>query len=158
MISDSPRHSWRHRMRGAGREALTLVEVMAATMVMALAIGSSIVGIQAGMNHLDVARTSTSMAQLLQQEAERLRLLNWAGIESLPSSETWTPKEGVPDTRRGKVKITRDVSSVAGYPDMKEIRLRATWEALNGRPCERVLWLRYAKGGLHDYYYNSTGN
>lgn len=130
---------------------------MAAAMVMAFALGAAVIAIQAGMRDLEMARTSTAVAQVLQSEAERLRLMNWPEINALPASETVNPGAEVANARRGGVQITRVVSNVAGFADMKEIVLRATWTGGGGGAHERVVRLRYAKGGLHDYYYGSSG-
>lgn len=158
-------NNWVNRIRkrgvlkSAALRAFTLVEVMAATAVMALAIGSSIIGIQAGINNLDSARTSTAVAQVLQAEAERLRILNWESLTALPSEATLNLASAMPTDAitKGKVVVTRTISDVTGFTNMKEIRLRAAWTSLNGQSRERVFRLRYAKGGLYDYYYSASG-
>ena len=150
----------RGRAGRAGVAAFTLIEVIAATAVMSLSLGSAIVAIQIGINNLDAARTSTAVAQVLQAEAERLRMLNWTSLAALPAEEpvqltAATPSEAITS---GRVAVTRTISDVSGFSNMKEIRLRATWRSLNGQARERVFQLRYAKGGLHDYYYSTTGS
>ena len=140
------------------RRAFTLIEVMAATAVMALSLGTGIIALQIGMRNLELARVSTAASQLLQNEAERLRLLNWAGISALPASaQLGVPSDFANATLlQGRVTFTRSVADATGFTDMKDIVLRADWTSLDGRPHERVFRLRYSKGGLHDYYYGST--
>ncbi len=138
----------------------TLIEVIAATAVMALALGASVVGIQIGSNNLDAARTSTAVAQALQSEAERVRMLNWEALTALPAEARVDLTGAVPSDAiaSGRVAVTRTISDVTGFANMKEIRLRAAWTSLNGQARERVFRLRYAKGGLHDYYYSASGS
>lgn len=146
--------------RSRAFRAFTLIEVMAATAVMALSLGAAIIGIQIGINHLDVARTSTAVAQALQAEAERVRMLNWAGLSALPAEAQIDLSGVIPSEAiaSGRVRVSRTISDVAGFANMKEVRLRAVWTSLDGASRERVFRLRYTKGGLHDYYYGSTGS
>lgn len=146
--------------RGAGRRAFTLIEVMAAVAVMALSLGASIIAIQMGMRNLELARVSTAASQVLQNEAERLRLLNWAAITALPATEDLTVPTAFDHESlfKGRVDFTRSVTDVTGFSNMKEIVLRASWTAINGQAHERVFRMRYSKGGLHDYYYGSSGS
>jgi prepilin-type N-terminal cleavage/methylation domain len=145
--------------RGRAADAFTLVEVMVATAVMALSLVAAIIGIQIGINHLDVARTSTAVAQVLQAEAERVRMLNWVALSALPAEAeidlTGTiPSEAIAS---GRVRVWRTITDVSGFANMKEVRLRGVWTSLDGAAREREFRLRYTKGGLHDYYYGSSG-
>ena len=146
------------RRRRRKCRAFTLVEVMAATAVMALSIGVGVVTLQIGMRNLELARTSTAAAQVLQNEAERLRLLNWSGVLALPGSENLNVPAAFAGNAlpAGRITFSRTVSDVANFNDMKEILLRATWTSIDGQTHERVFRLRYAKGGIHDYYYGSN--
>lgn len=148
---------------GAGRRAdgaFSLIEVMAAVAVMALVLGTAIIAMQIGMRQLSLARTTTAAAQVMQGEAERLRLLNWAALDALPeSAELTVPAAFAGEALlNGRVRFTRTISDVDAFANMKEIVLRATWDGGRGREHERVFRLRYTKGGLHDYYYGSTGS
>ena len=117
-------------------------------------------GIQIGINNLDAARTSTAVAQALQAEAERVRMLNWAALTALPAEARVDLTSMMPSDAiaTGRVVVTRSISDVSGFANMKEIRLSAAWKSLNGKPRERVFRMRYAKGGLHDYYYSASGS
>lgn len=133
---------------------------MAAVAVMALSLGTAIIAIQIGLRNLETARTSTAASQVLQNEAERLRLLNWVGVSALPASDTISVPAGFSheSLQNGRVAFTRTVSDVSGFTNMKEIVLRARWTSVNGQAHERIFRMRYAKGGLHDYYYGSSGS
>lgn len=137
------------------RAGLSLIEVVAATCVLALALTTSIVVLQIGFRDVDVARTGTVVSQVMQSEVERLRALNWDGILALPESETvdLTEAHSSEAIAGGRLTVTRTVSDVAGFVNMKEIRIAGVWTAINGMTHTRTLIMRYGKGGLYDYYY-----
>ncbi|MCF3649969.1 type IV pilus modification PilV family protein [Synoicihabitans lomoniglobus] len=143
------------------RRAFTLIEVMAATGVLSMALSSAVIVIQAGLSNLDTARTSTAASQMIQSEMERIRLLNWTNISALPAEEVLDISEfHTAGTIAGdRLEIVRRVSDVAGYAsEMKEIDITATWTAISGRELSRVFRMRYARNGLFDYYYNHAQN
>lgn len=148
------------RRATAARRAFTLVEVLVATTIMGVGMASAAVCLQVGLRALDTARATTLVAQVLQDEAERLRLENWIAIDALPAEEEiFNPAPaqfaGTPFAEMvasGRLAITRSVQDVPGFADMKEITLRAEWTDLGGSH-GRALRLRYAKGGVSDYYY-----
>lgn len=147
------------RMRGKGWAAgFSLLEVMLATTVMALGLAAGIVGLQLGMRDLDSARASTAVSQALQNEAERLRMMNWTSISALPSSGSVDVSTTVTtgSILNGRLAVTRTIADVSGYTNMKEIVLQAVWKGMDGQVHTRVYRMRYGKGGLHDYYYSSA--
>jgi prepilin-type N-terminal cleavage/methylation domain-containing protein len=64
------------RRRSAG---FTLVEVMMAAAVLALAISTSVTTLQYGFRTIDTARNTTIASQVLQSMIEDIRLLSWSG-------------------------------------------------------------------------------
>lgn len=141
-------------------DGFSLIEVVMATMVLALAILGCVAALQFAARELDGARMGSAAAQAMQNEVERIRLLSWTGIAALPASEAvalstdLTAQTAV----RNRMSLQRDVADVAdtGSPaKMKEIVLTARWRAIDGTSHERVFRMRYAKNGLYDYYYSS---
>jgi prepilin-type N-terminal cleavage/methylation domain-containing protein len=139
------------------KRGFSLLEVIMATAVLTLGLGTAIIGLQVGMRDLDLARTSTAVSQALQNEAERLRMMRWTDIEALPASETidQTAAFSAEAILKGRLTMTRTISDVSGLANMKEIVLQAVWKGMDGKSHTRVYRLRYGKGGLHDYYYSS---
>jgi prepilin-type N-terminal cleavage/methylation domain-containing protein len=133
------------------KRGFSLLEVIMATAVLTLGLGTAIIGLQVGMRDLDLARTSTAVSQALQNEAERLRMMRWTDIEALPASETidQTAAFSAEDILKGRLTMT------SGLANMKEIVLQAVWKGVDGKSHTRVYRMRYGKGGLHDYYYSS---
>lgn len=130
--------------------------------VLAFAICTSILVIQASLREAGLARNVTAVAQAMQNEMDRLRLLNWSELSALPASgtvdlgATYTAATTVPG-----LTITRAVADVAGYGSpatLKEITLTARWTStVDGMVRTRRFVLRYGKNGLYDYYYNGSG-
>lgn len=127
--------------------AFTLVEVMVASTVLIFGIVSAITVSQRGLQALDTARNLTTATQLMQNEMERVRLLNWAQLGTLQQSGDTTVTH--PDSDR--FTCTREIADVK--TDMKEIRLVASWRGYDGRPHTARLITRYGKNGLNDYFY-----
>lgn len=145
--------SARRRRRNSG---FTIIEVAMATFIMAFGIATSILGMQAGLKTLDVARNTTLASQVLQSEMERLRLMDWTDIAALSASATvdlsavFTNDPAI----AARFTLIRAVSDVSGkVGEMKEILLSVSWTTIDGRPLTRTFRTYYAKDGLYDYYY-----
>lgn len=127
-----------------------------ASFVLAFAIGSSLAVMMQGFKTLDVARNITLASQIAQSEIERLRLLNWSGINALPASapvdvQTSFSAEG---NYASRFTVTRVVSDVAGrVGEMKDITIVVSWRGTDGLVRERTYHMRYGKDGLYDFYY-----
>lgn len=125
-----------------------------ATFVMAFGIASSIITMQAGLRQLDLARSTTLAAQIIQSEMERLRMKSWASISVLPATESFDGATYFSTNAQlaGKFQITRTVADdPAG--EMKDITVAVTWTGLNGINHSRSFTAVYARNGLYDYYY-----
>lgn len=155
----SPTSTRSRGLRRRWQRAFTLIEVVAATGVMSMALSSAIIVIQSGFSNLDLARTSTAASQAIQSEMERLRLMNWTGISELPASETLDLSEihSARTLSGDRITVVREVSDVAGFgspAEIKEITVTASWTSFSGTAHSRVFRMRYARNGLFDYYYN----
>lgn len=142
----------------------TIVEVVIAAVIMAVGLTAAAICLQLGVRNYDTARKTSQVTQILQDEAERLRLLNWAAINQLPASASVINE--LPATfdidplqellnNRG-LQITRTVQDVPGYANMKQIVLSASWTGLGGTTHSRTLQFRYTEGGTSDYYYGTA--
>lgn len=145
------------RSRKASQAGYTIVEVAMASFVMIIGIASSLVTLKYGFNQVDLARGSTIASQILQSEVERLRLNNWATIDTLPATETFDGVTNFSTTSAalvGKYSVTRNVASDSLRPtEVKNITLSVTWKTADGISHTRSLSSIYAKNGLYDYYY-----
>lgn len=153
----------------ASSKGFTLVEVMAAAIVMALAISSSIVVLQHGMRAIDTARFTTLAGQILQSQMEKLRLLTWTQLTNATTGPvaytTFDPDLAATATSQMNRFI---VGGVAGkcsqsiFPapapfsaTMKEITLTATWKGMDGRSHSLSYTTYYGKNGISDFFYTS---
>jgi Tfp pilus assembly protein PilV len=143
-----------------GCTAFTIVEVMFAAAVMALAITTSITTMQHAFQALDTARKITLASQIMQSEFERMRLENWGEVNA------YAPTEDITATINAKFSsfenaaavtksftLTRSVSNINA--DMRQITLTAAWRSFDGRLSSRSYTTYYGKDGLYDYFYNS---
>lgn len=141
------------------RSGFSLIEVVIAAGVMALGLTSAAICLQIGLSNFDNARTSTTVTHILQDEAERIRLMNWSSIQNLPDkAELQVPSSFQSAIGDKQIDVVRIVSDISGTTDLKQITLTGSWISVNGTEHSRIIHLRYAHGGLFDYYYGSAGN
>jgi prepilin-type N-terminal cleavage/methylation domain-containing protein len=148
------------RFLGTGRKlfvrrAFSILEVMSALAIMAFGLAAAISGMQIGLRNLDVARTANAISQVMQNEAERIRMYNWDMVIGLPAEATITIEQALRTKalKNGNVSITRTVTNVENYNNtMKQIKLQATWRSIDGQRHDRIYWFLYVRGGLYDYY------
>ncbi len=141
--------------RGA-QAGFTILEVAMATFVMAMGIATSIIAMQAGFKHLDLARGTTLSSQIIQSELERIRLMSWTGVTALPASATFDGGTSFSTSSKvvGKFSVTRTVTADAARPtEARDIVVRVTWNGYDGRAHARSFNCTYVKNGLYDYYY-----
>jgi Tfp pilus assembly protein PilV len=149
----------------------TIVEVMMAAFVMALAIATSLTALQFGLRATDTARNMTLAGQIMQSEIEILRLQNWSQIVALQTAQEspTTPARIDPATTistgsstsldttltriANRFTCTRLVSDITGRDDIKKITLNVAWNGVDGRAHSLSFQTRYAKNGLADYFY-----
>jgi type II secretory pathway pseudopilin PulG len=133
--------------------AFSILEVMSALAVMAMGLGVAIHGLQIGLRNLDVARTTTAVAQVMQSEAERIRLLTWQMVTELDNRDlALNEVVKTKALKMGDVTVTREVADVSGFSNMKMITLTARWKSIDRISHERMFQFRYTQGGLYDYY------
>jgi prepilin-type N-terminal cleavage/methylation domain-containing protein len=138
------------------RSGFTIVEVMMAAAVMALAITTSITTMQQGFVALDTSRNVTTAGQIMQCELERMRLKDWSTTSVLTSGTVTIDPAYTSNAAIGnRFTMTRTVSDV--HTDtMKQITLKISWRSYDGRPLSRSYSSYYGKNGLYDYFYNTT--
>ncbi|MBC2602270.1 type IV pilus modification PilV family protein [Puniceicoccus vermicola] len=135
-----------------GRQAFTLLEVMIALGIMAMALASASICLRMGMMQYDTARSTNYATQILQNEAERIRLLSWSEIENLPSAARFSPI----DRSNNKYQFKRILENYNGSDDIKRIWLIANWKGLKGEPHQLKITFNYARDGAFDYLYGSN--
>lgn len=127
---------------------------MIAAMVLALGITTSITTLQHGLRAIDTARHYTYASQVMQSEMERLRLKNWAQIQTLQDGNDSVVASGAAGGAAAEsFACTRTIQDLRA--DMKEIALVSTWRGIDGRAHSVRYVTRYSKSGLYDYFYTS---
>ena len=135
-----------------------MVEVMIAAAIMMMGISAAVISLQMGLNTLDTARSTTLVTQVLQDEAEAIRLHNWNELAALPEEAEFTPSAVFNNTHvdPDRFTFTRKINDLEGHADLKQIVLEADWRNIKGTRHQRNLVLHYSKGGIFDYYYGTT--
>ncbi len=144
------------RFRRGRQRGFTIVEVMVAAGVMALAITSAITTMQSAFLALDSARNITLAGQIMQGELEKMRLKDWATIAAYPSSATTVTIDPAFTSNAAignRFTLERTVADVNS--DMKQVTLTITWRGYDARPYSRFYTTYYGRNGLYDFFYNS---
>lgn len=143
----------------AAQQAFSLTEVMFAALIVGGVFVSLFVAISQGFAVIQTARENLRATQILQEEMEVLRVLNWDQITTNPPPWNFTAafyptggtNQGV--LYNGVVNITNSTSTASYAGDMKLITVSLSWKGGNiTRNREmRTLVTRY---GLHNYFLN----
>jgi len=144
------------RIRRRREGGFTIVEVAMASFIMAFGIATSIIAMQSGYKHIDLARGTTLASQIIQSEMERLRMMSWTMINALPASETFDGATFFSEHAHieGVYTITRTVTDDGTRPgDVKNINISVRWRTYDLRWHQRSFNAIYARNGLYDYYY-----
>ncbi len=142
----------RRRQRG-----FTIFEVGIAAAVMAFALTSSITVMQSAFLALDTARNITYAAQIMQNEFEKMRLLNWTTVGNYPATATAVAIDSTfTSTHIGArfTGMTRTATAVhtGTNAGMVKITLTVTWRSYDGRSLSRSYVTYYGQNGLYDYF------
>ena len=131
---------------------------MAAVMVMALALTTSITAMQRSFLSLDSARNITVAGQIMQGEMEKIRLKDWDVVNAYPAGPTTlnidTTFTSIA-TIGNRFTLTRTVTDHPTIPDIKQITLAIAWKGYDARQFSRSYSIYYGKNGLYDYLENS---
>lgn len=136
----------------------TLVEVMVAIMVIGLGLTASTICLRMGMLQNDTARATTYVTQVLQDEAEQIRLLNWSALTNLSRSASFTASDALqfPEINPDNFSFKRIITDANGESGLKQIRLTAEWTGIRNDRHQLAMVFNYAENGMHDYYYGIT--
>lgn len=151
--------------------AFTVLEVMFASIVLSLAIVSSITSLQVGYRMVDTARCTTLAGQVLQSMVEDIRMLTYSGtgtnVSSLSNltdqplsafdsdannyeSKSITDYSAVASALLARFRFSRTITDSA--TDMKKIVLSAKWTGIDGKSHTVTYTTYYARNGLYAYY------
>jgi hypothetical protein len=142
----------RSRVARFGRKAFSLVEVMAASCVLMVGLGGTVMTVKSSLATISHARYLGAASQIMQSELERLRLRNWTQLQAIQDSTDHTV--AVSTVPAGsKLTCSRDIRDLRD--GLKEITVEARWGGANGDAHSARLVTRYARNGLNDYFYTS---
>lgn len=147
---------------GAAKAGFTILEVMLAASILALAIATSITTMQRSFQSVDTARSMTLAGQIMQSEIERIRLRDWSTVQSYSTAETTLPIDSSFSSNgyvanlianRG-LTLTRTVSDPE--TDLRQITMKVRWRNIDGRTMTRSYMTYYGRYGIYDYFYNTS--
>lgn len=136
-------------MRSNNKGGFTLAEVLIATAIMSVLIGSILtLAWQSVRFQFEMRRTARS-SQILQQKLEDIRLLTWSSLQSFPS--TFATNDPLA-TYSGTI-ATSSYDSYGGQTTVETVTLTVTWTNQAGRVLNNSLSTLISNGGLNTYFY-----
>ena len=147
------------------RSAFTLAEVMVGISIMSIMFLTLYLGFTQGFGVVQGSRENLRAIQILQQQAEVIRLYTWEQIDPaagwIPPTTTWTfyplggsGNQGITFTSTVSVADAPMTESYAA--DNKLVTFALTWKSGNIQRQRHISTL-VSKYGLHNYIYNSQG-
>ena len=141
----------------AGRLAFSLIEVMFATVIIAVVFVSLYVAISQGFGVVQVARENLRATQIMQEQVEILRILNWDQITTNPPPWNFNASfypanltnQGV--VYSGSVNITNAPVSSTYTTDVRLAVVSLSWMSGNVSR-RRELRTLVSHYGLHNYF------
>ena len=147
------------------QSAYTLAEVMVGIAIMSVMFLTLYLGFTQGFGVVQGSRENLRATQILQQQAEVIRLYTWEQINPasgwIPPTTTWTfyPLGGTGNqgiTYTGTVNIAAAPMTESYAADNKLITFALTWKSGNVQRQRQISTL-VSKYGLHNYIYNARG-
>lgn len=143
--------------RQRSQRGVTIIEVAMAAMIMALVLSTAVTTLQRAFISLQNARDLNIASQMLQSEMEKMRLADWATVNSFTASATTVsldPAFTANPFVGNRFTLSRTVTDPKA--DTRIITLRLVWQGADNRPLSRHLAMRYSRNGLYDYFYSQT--
>ncbi len=142
-------------MRRAG--AFTLVEVMMAVGVLALALTTAITTMQRAFLDLDTARNLQLANGIMQCELEKERLFTWAQVSDAAYSCRIDASFLHNPIVASRFTLVRATAVVAGHSGkMLQVTLTATWRSYDGHRLSRSFTTYFSQDGLNTYVYQNV--
>ena len=149
----------------SNQTAYTLAEVMVGISIMSVMFLTLYLGFTQGFGVVQGSRENLRATQILQQQAEIIRLYTWDQVNPasgwIPPTTTWTffplggnGNQGI--TYTGTVNIAAAPMTESYAADNKLVTFALTWKSGNVQRQRRISTL-VSKYGLHNYIYNPQG-
>jgi len=146
------------------QSAYTLPEVMVGVSIIAVMFVTLYLGFTQGFGVVQASRENLRATQILQQQAEVIRLYTWDQLTNgtIPSDTTWTfYPMGAPGSKgvtyTGKIQVTAAPMVDEAYvADHRQVVFTLTWRSGNVQR-QRLMSTLVSKYGLHNYIYNPQG-
>ena len=144
------------------QSAFTLAEVMVGVSIMSFLFLTLYLGFTQGFGVVQGSRENLRAIQILQQQAEVIRLYTWEQIDPasgwIPPTTTWTfdPLGGTGNqgiTYTSTVSVTNAPMTESYAADNKLVTFALTWKSGNIQRQRQISTL-VSKYGLHNYIYN----
>ena len=134
------------------REGFTLLEAMIATMILGLVLASVLAVVSQCARYLTDIRRTARASQVLQQEMEYVRLLDWSTLQSL--TNTFSDPSDSKHIYMGTIaKSAYSSSNFGTTTTVEEVTLTVSWTNQVNRVLTNTLTTLVGNGGLNKYIF-----
>lgn len=133
-----------------GEEGFTLAEAILATLILAFVLSAVLAVASQSARYLTDIRRSARASQVLQQEMEYIRLLDWTALQSLTNS--FTDPSDSNRTYAGTI-TQSNYDSYGSTPTVVKVTLAVTWTNQVNRVLTNTLTSLVSNGGLNKYIF-----
>ena len=150
---------------GSRQTGYTLAEVMVGIVIVSVMFLTLYLGFTQGFGVVQGSRENMRATQILQQQAEIIRLYTWEQVDPasgwIPPTTSWTfyPLGGTGNrgiTYTGTVSVANAPMTESYAADNKLVTFALTWKSGSVQRQRRIYTL-VSKYGLHNYIYNPQG-
>lgn len=158
------RHTRSGILARKAQHASTIVEVVVATVIIAIAGAGIITSVNYGLFIMQVARENARASQIMLERLESVRLYNWtevtnAGYVPTTFTDVYDPQSGTNSqgaVYSGTITVSDPVfgTTTPSYSNsMKQFTVTLQWNTMGRIPHTRSLTTYVAKDGLQNYVY-----
>ena len=161
---DATRHTRSGILARKAQRASTIVEVVVATVIIAIAGAGVITSVNYGLFIMQLARENARASQIMLERLESVRLYNWTEVTNagyVPSTFTdvydpQAPTNSQGATYSGTLTVANPVfgTTTPSYSNvMRQFTVTLQWTTMGKVPHTRSLTTYVAKDGLQNYVY-----
>lgn len=134
-------------VRRRRQEGYTLVEVMISSVILSLAILSSMGVLSQCATYIADMRLRSRSAQVLQQQIENMRLLSWTSLQSLPS--TFSDPTDTNNLYAGTISHST-YQSYGTTATVLRVTVQVTWTNMHDRVMTNSMTTLFSAGGINN--------
>ena len=139
----------------SSKSGFTLVELIISISLIGMVMAGLFSLHGQSIRMIEDSRHLTRVSQILQNEMENMRTMNWNDIKAMPSYETFEPSGRFIEAFSDRYFCYRFMIPKGLDLEQREALLIAQWKNSRGTLETQVYRTVFSKDGINDYYYRA---